>query len=317
MDKAAEKNFRGRSADAIKRTIPSTMKTAVWVVKVTVCVSFAIMILQYLQIVPWVSELLSPLFSIFGLPGEAALAYVSGYFVNVYSAIAAAVTLDMDIRAVTILSVMVLCSHNMIVETAVQKKTGSSAVRAVITRTISGIILGIVLNLILPQFGENPNVVVKLSQNATFGEMFMDWLRSSAILVPKMVIIIFSLNMAQALLAEFGIIRIISNMFRPVMRIFGLPAKCSLLWIIANTVGLAYGAALMIEESRNGALSKEDIDKLNAHIGISHSNFEDLMLVTSIGGIWWIILISRWIMSIILVWEFRLESAIRNKFISL
>ncbi|MBQ5882451.1 MAG: nucleoside recognition protein [Bacteroidales bacterium] len=311
------KSFKQRSLEAIKRTFPSTKKTSLWVVKVTVSVSFAIMILQYLQVVPWVSELLSPLFSVFGLPGEAALAYVSGYFVNVYSAIAAAVTLNLDIRSVTILSVMVLCSHNMIVETAVQKKTGSSAVRMVITRTISGIILGFVLNLILPQFGENPNVVAAVANDSSFGEMFVAWLKSTALLVPKMVLIIFTLNMAQALLAEFGIIRIISNMFRPVMRIFGLPARCSLLWIIANTVGLAYGAALMIEESRNGALEKEDIDRLNVHIGISHSNFEDLMLLASIGGIWWIMLISRWIMSIILVWEFRLESAIRNKFISL
>ena len=317
MECIDKQSFKQRSLAALKRTLPSTKKTAIWVVKVTVSVSFAIMVLQYLNVVPWVSELLSPVFSLFGLPGEAALAYVSGYFVNVYSAIAAAVTLDMDVRSVTILSAMVLCSHNMIVETAVQKKTGSSAVRVVVTRTLSGVILAFVLNMLLPPLGEGEVSAQILPQQSSFLESFLQWLKSTAILVPKMVIIIFSLNMAQALLAEFGIIKVISKMFRPVMRIFGLPAKCSLLWIIANTVGLAYGAALMIEESRSGALEKEDIDKLNAHIGISHSNLEDLMLLTSIGAVWWILLISRWIMSIILVWEFRLETAIKNKFVSL
>lgn len=286
-------------------------------VKVTVAVSFAIMVLQYLQVVPWVSELLSPLFSIFGLPGEAALAYVSGYFVNVYSAIAAAVTLDLDVRSVTILSVMVLCSHNMIVETAVQKKTGSSALRMVIVRTISGIILGIALNIILPQMGGSLGNNLAQTEVSTLKEYFQQWFWSTLFLVPKMIAIIFSLNIIQALLAEFGVIKFISNLFRPVMKVFGLPARCSLLWIIANTVGLAYGAALMIEESKNGALSKKDIDLLNSHIGISHSNLEDLLLLTSIGGVWWILLLSRWIMSIILVWELKLESAIRNKFVSL
>ena len=310
-------NFRHRSADAIRATIPSTLKTAIWVVKVTVAVSFAIMVLQYLQVVPWVSELLSPLFSIFGLPGEAALAYVSGYFVNVYSAIAAAVTLDLDVRSVTILSVMVLCSHNMIVETAVQKKTGSSALRMVVVRTISGIILGIALNIILPQMGGSLGNNLAQTEVSTLKEYFQQWFWSTLLLVPKMIAIIFSLNIIQALLAEFGVIKFISNLFRPVMRVFGLPARCSLLWIIANTVGLAYGAALMIEESKNGALSKKDIDLLNSHIGISHSNLEDLLLLTSIGGVWWILLLSRWIMSIILVWELKLESAIRNKFVSL
>lgn len=310
-------NFRHRSAEAIRATVPSTLKTAIWVVKVTVAVSFAIMVLQYLQVVPWVSELLSPLFSIFGLPGEAALAYVSGYFVNVYSAIAAAVTLDLDVRSVTILSVMVLCSHNMIVETAVQKKTGSSALRMVVVRTISGIILGIALNIILPQMGGSLGNNLAQTEVSTLKEYFHQWFWSTLLLVPKMIAIIFSLNIIQALLAEFGVIKFISNLFRPVMKVFGLPARCSLLWIIANTVGLAYGAALMIEESKNGALSKKDIDLLNSHIGISHSNLEDLLLLTSIGGVWWILLLSRWIMSIILVWELKLESAIRNKFVSL
>lgn len=310
-------NFRNRSAEAIRATIPSTLKTAIWVVKVTVAVSFAIMVLQYLQVVPWVSELLSPLFSIFGLPGEAALAYVSGYFVNVYSAIAAAVTLDLDVRSVTILSVMVLCSHNMIVETAVQKKTGSSALRMVVVRTISGIILGIALNIILPQMGGSLGNNLAQTEVSSLKEYFQQWFWSTLLLVPKMIAIIFSLNIIQALLGEFGVIKFISNLFRPVMKVFGLPARCSLLWIIANTVGLAYGAALMIEESKNGALSKKDIDLLNSHIGISHSNLEDLLLLTSIGGVWWILLLSRWIMSIILVWELKLESAIRNKFVSL
>jgi len=85
-----------------------------------------------------------------GLPGEASLAYVTGYFVNVYSAIAVMATLNLDIRTVTILSVMVLASHNMITETAVQKKTGSSAVRIIFIRTFSAIALGFILNLICP-----------------------------------------------------------------------------------------------------------------------------------------------------------------------
>lgn len=82
-----------------------------------VLVTFAIMLLQYFGVIEYISQWLTPVFSHFGLPGEAALAYVSGYFVNCYSAIAVMTTLDLSTRAATILSVMVLCSHNMIVET--------------------------------------------------------------------------------------------------------------------------------------------------------------------------------------------------------
>lgn len=307
-----------RLSQAIRKTLPSTWKTALWVVKVTVSVSFSILLLRGMGVLPYISDLLSPLFVHFGLPGEAALAYVSGYFVNIYSAIAAAVSLGLDGRAVTILAVMVLCSHNMILETAVQKKTGTPAARMVVVRTVSGIILAYVLNLILPVGREELiSAAPSVTEGLPFKELFMEWLRSTAVLVPKMILIIFSLNILQSVLSEFGVIKVISDLFRPLMRVFGLPPESSLLWIIANTVGLAYGGALMIEEAGKGGLDKREIDMLNTHIGISHSNLEDLSLLASIGAVWWILLLVRWLMSVVLVWEFRLELYIKEKVVSL
>ena len=119
------KNVTSRLWSIIKGALPGTVQTCIWVVKLTVSVSFCIVILRYLQVIPWISALLEPVFHVVGLPGEAALAFVSGYFVNVYSAIAVAVTLDLSVREMTILAAMVLCAHNMIVESAVQKKTGT------------------------------------------------------------------------------------------------------------------------------------------------------------------------------------------------
>lgn len=308
--------FRKRCVAAVRKVLPSTLKTALWMIKVTVGVSFAIMLLGYFGFIDWLSAVLSPLFVHFGLPGEAALAYVSGYFVNMYSAVTAAVALDLDARAVTVLGVMVLCSHNMIVETAVQKKTGSPALLMVLVRTLSGIILAYVLNLLLPGT-VTAAVGVGETVRPELKDAVLEWIADVCVLVPKMMVIIFSLNILQALLAEFGIIRQISRMLRPVMRVFGLSARCSVLWIIANTLGLAYGAAAMIEEAGNDKLRKEDINGLNLHIGISHSNLEDLFLLASIGAVWWVLLLARWAMAAILVWGYRLEAYIKNKYVSL
>lgn len=312
-------NFWKRSLSAVKKVIPGTLKTIIWITEITVSVSFVIMLLRYFNILPWISDALSPLFRYVGLPGEAALAYVSGYFVNVYSAIAVAVTINLDWRELTILGVMVLCSHNIIVETAVQKKTGSSAIRMVIIRTLSAIILGLVLNWIIPQTGESAAAAAETVEASalSFLMQLKLWAISAVKLVVKMVLIIFALNILQALLVEFGIIKYISRFLKPLMKFFGIPPRCSFLWIIANTVGLAYGAAAMIEEAHTGNISKKDIDLLNTHICISHSNLEDLILLASIGACWWILLLSRWAMSLILVWCLRLEVLIRNKFLTL
>ncbi len=306
---------KDRIIKCIKEVIPGAAKTCIWIIKITVGVSFAILFLKYFNLLPYFSEFISPVFNYIGLPGEAALAFVTGYFVNVYATISAAVAIDLDARAITILSVMTLCAHNMITETAVQKKTGSSAVRIVIVRTLSAFTLAFVLNKIMP------GKVIDLSagsqmQDLSFVEMFKEWLISTFWLVLKITSLIFSLSIMQRLLSEFGVIKFLAKILRPLLALFGLPAKTAFLWIVANILGLAYGAAVMIDESRSGKIGRRDIDLLNTHISISHSNFEDLFLVSSIGGIWWIILITRWIGSFLLVWEQRLEYLFANRFSS-
>ena len=364
-----------RLVKCVKEVLPSTTKTCIWLLKITIGVSVLILFMRYFKILPWLSATLGPLFNHFGLPGEAALAYVSGYFVNMYAMLAIAGSMDLTARAITILGVMSLCSHNMITETAVQGKTGANPVRVVITRTLAGFVLAFVLNLILPlsqsdiamlggafekseaavaSVTEAPAGVTSVAETAPateasitvapvaetapaagapatvasiteapaavqplFKELAVEWCYSTLSILVKMTLLIYSLAILQRILSEFGVIRWVSKFLKPLLLLFGLPARCSFLWIIANILGIAYGGAVMMEEVRAGKLSLRDIKLVNQHIGISHSNLEDLTLVASIGGIWWVMLLSRWAGSFILVWGYRAEMAIRKKLLTL
>lgn len=322
-----------RLVKCVKEVLPSTTKTCIWLLKITIGVSVLILFMRYFKILPWLSATLGPLFNHFGLPGEAALAYVSGYFVNMYAMLAIAGSMDLTARAITILGVMSLCSHNMITETAVQGKTGANPVRVVITRTLAGFVLAFVLNLILPlsqsdiamlggAVGESEAAVASITEapaavQPLFKELAVEWCYSTVSILVKMTLLIYSLAILQRILSEFGVIRWVSKFLKPLLLLFGLPARCSFLWIIANILGIAYGGAVMMEEVRAGKLSLRDIKLVNQHIGISHSNLEDLTLVASIGGIWWVMLLSRWAGSFILVWGYRAEMAIRKKLLTL
>ena len=335
-----------RLVKCVKEVLPSTTKTCIWLLKITLGVSVLILFMRYFKILPWLSATLGPLFNHFGLPGEAALAYVSGYFVNMYAMLAIAGSMDLTARAITILGVMSLCSHNMITETAVQGKTGANPVRVVITRTLAGFVLAFVLNLILPlsqsdiamlggAVGESEAAVASITVapateasitvapeapaavQPLFKELAVEWCYSTLSILVKMTLLIYSLAILQRILSEFGVIRWVSKFLKPLLLLFGLPARCSFLWIIANILGIAYGGAVMMEEVRAGKLSLRDIKLVNQHIGISHSNLEDLTLVASIGGIWWVMLLSRWAGSFILVWGYRAEMAIRKKLLTL
>ena len=112
-------NIQQRIINTTKAVMPSALRTAWWMVRITVLVSFSVELLRYFGVVAWISKGLNPVFEFVGLPGEASLAYITGYFVNVYSAIAVMASLQLDVRSMTILAVMVLCSHSMIIEMAV------------------------------------------------------------------------------------------------------------------------------------------------------------------------------------------------------
>lgn len=306
-------NTRQRIVESVRNVIPGTIRICIWMIKITVGISFAMMLLKYLNILPWISDFIGPVFKYFGLPGSAALAYLSGYFVNVYSAIAVITSIGLDWRATTIIATMVLCSHTMVLETAILKKTGASAVRMVIIRTLSALILGFILNLVLPGSSENLTDAAAQKWTMPLGQTLLEWLISTLKLVALMTVIIFSLNILQRILSEFGIMDFIARLLKPIMRVLGLPENTAFLWLVANFVGLGYGAAVMLDEIGRGTLSKRDVKLLDTHICINHSNVEDLTIMSALGGIWWIMLTIRLAAATVLVWGTRLEIRLRKE----
>ncbi|MDR2361350.1 MAG: nucleoside recognition protein [Prevotellaceae bacterium] len=301
-----------RIGHAFHTSLPKALKIAWWMIRLTILVSLGVETLRYLGIIAWTSEYLSPLFQLIGLPGEASLIFLTGYFVNIYGALATIGTLSLTIRELTILGIMILCAHNMLIETAVQRKTGSPVIRMVITRTAGALIGGLLLHWLMP--AENiPTAPATTPATLPLQTLASEWLLSTGWLILRMLTLIVGLSFLQRLLAEFGIIRLLSKFLRPLLKIFGLPARTSFLWIVANVLGLAYGAAVMIEETEAGKVNARDVDLLNHHIGVAHSNIEDLLLFVSFGGLFWWLLLPRWLIAMLFVWERRLELQIRHK----
>ena len=298
--------------NVVKQAAPRALKTIWWIFKITATVSFIMFLLKYTGILTWIATAVSPVFHIFGLPGDAALAYVSAYFINIYSGIAVISTLDMTVRQITILGTMNLAAHAMVAETAIQKKTGTPIKHMVIVRTLASITLGIVMNLILPGRPQFSAETISLSEvpflniQGEFWPMFQVWLKGLARLTVWMTTLIFLLNIMQRALYEYGIMNKISRFFSPLLTVFGLPKETTFLWIVANVIGLLYGSAAIMDEMERGKISDRSILLLNTHIGISHSNLEDLTLFTAIGGVWYWMLLFRWALVTILIWSMRL-----------
>ena len=60
------------------------------------------------------------------------------------------------------------------------------------------------------------------------------------------------------------------------------------MWLTAATFGLTYGAAVIVEEAKEGNLSKDELERLHLSMGINHSMIEDPALFLSLGlSIFW------------------------------
>lgn len=94
------------------------------------------------------------------------------------------------------------------------------------------------------------------------------------------------------------------------MAAMGLPKNTAFLWVVANLIGLSYGGAAMLDEIARGNINKREVNLLDSHICVNHSNLEDLSLFASIGGSWGIMLISRLILAIAIVWIERMFEVI-------
>ncbi|MGI6452314.1 MAG: nucleoside recognition domain-containing protein [Syntrophomonadaceae bacterium] len=134
--------------DTIRRGVKSGILLTWELAQIVVPVYFLVTILKHTPVLPWISDRMVPVMSIVGLPGEASLVLVLGYTVNIYSAIAAMLPLNLNVDQITILAAMILVAHSLPVEMAIIKKTGVRILSLLLIRIGVSFGLGIIFNLL-------------------------------------------------------------------------------------------------------------------------------------------------------------------------
>ena len=279
-------------------------------------VSFAVLLLETSGILHYISVLMDPLMRFLGLPGEAALAFVSSVFMNIYSTIAVIQTLALSGKQLIILASMCLIAHDFFVECLVMKKTGSRLSRIVPLRLFCALLTGWVLFQIVPE--NAGKAVASAGMEAVhigfdpnhFLALLPPWFISSLLLILQVFVIVFTVMFIQRLLTNLGIMKKLAKLASPLIRFLGLPANAAYVWMVSLTVGVAYGSGVLIEEVQEGRLSKPEADLFNHHAAINHSQIEDTALFVSIGVPYLWAALPRLILSVIVVWLERVRRSI-------
>ncbi len=132
----------------LKRGLVNGLSITFMMVKVIVPCYIAIEVIKHFGLIDIISRLCKPFMSIFGLPGEAALCLIAGYFINLYAAIAVLTPLGLATKDITVVALMLGICHSLTLETPITKRTGASASLLLFVRVGLSLFSGMVLNLL-------------------------------------------------------------------------------------------------------------------------------------------------------------------------
>lgn len=133
----------------IWRGLKKAWTTFLELIKILIPVYIFVTFLKYTGVIKIISDLFRPLMSYIGLPGEAVLALLTSYLLNIYAGIAVISSLKLGVREITILGAMIGIAHSLIIESAVFKKIKINLIYINLLRLSMSILAGILLNLVL------------------------------------------------------------------------------------------------------------------------------------------------------------------------
>ena len=135
--------------NGLKKTLNITLLLAKIILPVTLVVTF----LEGTGLLHSVSQFFHPALGIFGLPGEAALPLLLGFFINIYAAMGAIAVLSLSSQEVTVIALIILTSHSLLMEAPVLSFTGLGPHRSIPLRIGLGLLFGFLLNVFYTLLG--------------------------------------------------------------------------------------------------------------------------------------------------------------------
>ncbi len=254
--------------------------------KVIFPITLIVTILQHTPVLPWLIEKISPLMALFGLSGEAAVPLVLGNALNLYAGIAAIVSFDFTVKEVFIMAVMMSFSHNLFIESTLASKAGVNGWLISGIRISLAIMSAAVINL----FWSGGNNMAAYGMISTANsvpdgltEIIIQGLQTAFLAILQLALIVIPLMMVMQVLREKGWLQIVSNKLAPFTRLLGMEKNTSMTLVTGLTIGLAYGAGMMIQAVEEDGVSRRDMYLALIFLVSCHAVVEDTLVFVPLG----------------------------------
>ena len=298
---------------ALQKGLLRGLRGTLWMLKILVPCSFLTFLIDVSGLLAHLEFVLTPVMGLLSLPPEAALPLTAGLLAGIYGAVAAMAVLDFSMTEAILIAVFLLISHNIIQEGIVQARSGLNFFKATLARLTASVVTVLCLARLLPSGGAIAAVADVAAAPAARGweGLLGAWLWDTALLSLQILAIITAMMILMEVLRAARVIPVLARLLQPLLTLMGLSRRVGILWLTAAVFGLSYGAAVIVEEAREGDFEKREIEGLQLSIGINHALIEDpaIFLALGIPALW--LWVPRLVAALVAVHLYRLGSCWR------
>lgn len=243
---------------------------------------------EYFNFTAHAGKLLSPLMSLVGLPGEAGIVWAAAIFLQLYAAmlVLASIWTQLDLTGAqaTVLAAVLLTAHALPVELRIVRAAGVQ-MRAMLAARIGGaLLLGALLSAVYEWGGWlNEPAVLRFApppQTPGWAAWFLSQAKNWALIFA----VILALVALVRILKESHAEKFLEAALSPVLRRMGIGAQATTTTLIGMTLGLSYGGAMLIDESKRGGVSRRDMLCALTLLCLCHSVIEDTLAMMLVGA---------------------------------
>ncbi|MCP3888749.1 MAG: hypothetical protein GY702_07720 [Desulfobulbaceae bacterium] len=314
MTEEKTKSFKEKGLDLGRETWLTSWE----LIRIIIPVAIATKILEEFGLISYMSAALEPFMAFIGLPGSLGLVWATSLLTSLYGGVAVFATLapglELTSAQITVLCSAMLIAHSLPIELTVSKRAGANLLPIGLLRVAGALIYAFLLNRICLYFNflQNvPDLIFKASEGAGG---IVDWGQDLITNLGLIIVIIFCILICMRCLKVLGVLALLERALAPLLPYLGMGRQAAPITVVGMIMGLGYGGALIIRETSNGKMAKDEVFNSMALMGLCHGLVEDTLIMAAIGGKFIGILWGRILFSLIVVFFLvRLLRMLKNK----
>lgn len=257
-------------------------------IKILVPAIILVKLLQAAGVVTLVGDLMAPLMNLMGLPSVLSIVWATTVFTNIVTGMVVFVNIaanePLTVAQATVLGGLMVISHSIPVEGMVARRAGVPWWLTIALRVGGAMLFGWLLHWSYQLTGTLQESNVLAWQPQAVDDSLKGWLFAQVKLLISIFFVIFCLVSVLKIMRAIGIEVILHKIIQPILFLIGANKSAANTVIVGFTLGLTFGAGLLIRDIETGKLDPTHAALVICFLGLCHGLIDDTLLVMLLGA---------------------------------